>query len=218
MSHVQPGIAFPSPGVIAATVQIKNNGRTPANITAVVLDVWPGEELPEQPPYLDLGKSKTAGFYLSAGDEFFKRITKTVAPEVVSQVRSGAPRAWLLGYVDYTDTFERRHRAGYARRYEPDVPGEQNNLALETKAGYNYDSTIPPNEGNAYQGTAMTRSIWREGFMVFFTFVIAAATIGQAVTTYLQWGVSRKALDATERAWLFSSVERFYISDEPGHD
>ena len=68
------------------------------------------------------------------------------------------PKTWkfyLLGYVDYIDKFGDRHRAGYARVYDPlensearytkagvlDVKAyaRRNNLPFVMTPGYNYD-------------------------------------------------------------------------------
>lgn len=42
---------------------------------------------------------------------------------------------WLYGYVDYVDCFNQRHRAGYAREYDPATGA----LIFVTQPGYNYD-------------------------------------------------------------------------------
>jgi len=42
--------------------------------------------------------------------------------------------------------------------------------------------------------------------MVIFTGVIAFVTTVQATTSYLQWNVMQKALDANERAWVIPSA------------
>lgn len=146
MSHVPPGITFPASDKIEAVVQIKNNGRTPANITAAVLTFWTELELPEQPPYPR--EAEGGGFSLPRGDHYFKRHAKTIPLLRLSEVRTGKRPAWLLGYVDYIDTFDRRHRAGYARRYDPRPEALENNLPFETTGGYNYDRERQQGEGN----------------------------------------------------------------------
>ena len=52
----------------------------------------------------------------------------------------------LLGYVDYMDAFEQRHRFGYARQFVPNT--RENNLVFITKPGYNYDRERKHGEGN----------------------------------------------------------------------
>lgn len=51
----------------------------------------------------------------------------------------------------------------------------------------------------------------RECTMVFFTAVIAAATIVQGLTSFYQWDISRKALDANERAWVLVQAQGFAL-------
>jgi hypothetical protein len=61
---------------------------------------------------------------------------------------------WLYGFVDYSDEFGKHHRGGYARIYRADIEDrdiperDRNNLAFVTKAGWNYDHTREPDEGD----------------------------------------------------------------------
>ena len=98
------------------------------------------------------------------------RIKLVTLPErAATVVRLDNPRAtlieeeranlYVIGYVDYMDRFEGRHRAGYARRYDPwagernmiyrnqdglvervpDPTGARNNLPFVTEMAYNDD-------------------------------------------------------------------------------
>jgi hypothetical protein len=51
---------------------------------------------------------------------------------------------WLYGYVDYVDCFNQRHRAGYAREYDPAT----GTLIFATQPGYNYDRLRIKGEGS----------------------------------------------------------------------
>ena len=59
---------------------------------------------------------------------------------------------YLFGYVDYTDQFGQNHRAGYARRYDPNIKKGQNNLVFVTEYGYNYDE---PRTKNTFVSDAL---------------------------------------------------------------
>ncbi len=52
--------------------------------------------------------------------------------------------------------------------------------------------------------------------MLFFTFVIAAATLVQGGTSIYQWRVANRALDANERAWLIGTFSGLTISPKEG--
>jgi hypothetical protein len=143
MSHLPPGLVFAGRASeeVSVTVKISNSGRTPANITAVGLTLWTDRELPKEPPDPDPAKAQTTAFFLSADDHFFVSRAETRPIPLLDEIRNSDRPAWLFGYVDYTDTFGRRHRSGYARRHDPN---QANNLVFETKAGYNYDQEKRP--------------------------------------------------------------------------
>jgi hypothetical protein len=80
---------------------------------------------------------------------FYRRFYQ-ITPEEMIAVKDHQSDLYLIGYVDYTDQFKKRHRAGYARVYRPAVDDRggyktdaefeaRNNLAFVTQAGYNYD-------------------------------------------------------------------------------
>jgi hypothetical protein len=46
-------------------------------------------------------------------------------------------KLWLVGYVDYTDRFQRRFRNYYTRQST-----ERNNLLIETQDGYNTEISL----------------------------------------------------------------------------
>jgi hypothetical protein len=48
----------------------------------------------------------------------------------------GTDGFYVIGYVDYRDTFSQRHRVGFARRYQH---GPDRIWLFETAPGYNYD-------------------------------------------------------------------------------
>jgi hypothetical protein len=153
MSHKPPGLyslagsTTPNPTAvplaaneaIMVNVQVTNHGPTPATITAAVMTIEVGESLPDKPSYSD---HKTWGaFFLMPNDGHFytgRMIHTGIKEEDMARIQAGEGLfIWAIGYVDYTDVFGKRHRAGYARRYSP--RSAENNLVFETKPGYNYD-------------------------------------------------------------------------------
>jgi hypothetical protein len=125
----------------AVNIEVKNNGRTPANVTSISLGlrIEPAQaQLPRIPPY-DPAKQITA--FLTTGDTFFIDPSPwTIPPGDFAQVQAGTEKLYLLGYVDYKDQFGKRHRHGYARVYDAGNPG--NNLVFVTQADYNYDRPL----------------------------------------------------------------------------
>ena len=82
-----------------------------------------------------------------------------VVTESLRAVELKMNKLWLYGYVDYIDQFGQRHRAGWARLYEPDRDDRQyypsdddfakrSNLVFVAEEGYNYDRERMPREGN----------------------------------------------------------------------
>lgn len=120
MSHLQPGLQFNEPDAMCwAWIQVKNYGQTPARITAIVMGsryFLNDEALPVRPPY-ELESGNYGRGFLVANEEFFFMYSRSFGYSVI-QSRQG--RFLIYGYVDYIDQFGQRHRAGYARQYDPD--------------------------------------------------------------------------------------------------
>ena len=113
MSHVEPGLVFATDGNVRVTVQVKNFGRTPANITDVVVTpfvVRPRMALPEKPIYEGTQGYPAARAFLVANNRIFTHAAFPL-PEF-QQVLLGQLTLYLLGYVDYVDAFGQRHRGG----------------------------------------------------------------------------------------------------------
>jgi len=146
ISHVEPGLVFATDGTVRVTVQVKNFGRTPANVTDLILTpfvVRPRMALPEKPIYEVTQGYPSARAFLVANDRIFTHAAFPL-PEF-QQVLLGQLTLYLLGYVDYVDTFGQRHRGGYARLFVADQ--KENNLVFITNASYNYDVPRQPGEG-----------------------------------------------------------------------
>jgi hypothetical protein len=153
MSHPPPGIRpEANTGLFWFEIEIKNFGRTPATVSDVLLNrlVLPkGDVLPAIPPYERQSGSIPRAF-LAADEGMFYRRVYQITPEEMIAVKDHQSDLYLIGYVDYTDQFKKRHRAGYARVYRPAIDDRasyrtdaefeaRNNLAFVTQAGYNYD-------------------------------------------------------------------------------
>jgi hypothetical protein len=141
ISHERPGLYFhpADMGGAGAQVRVQNYGRTPASIVKVVLTVWMKAELPDEPPYPHDSHVLDTPFFLSAGDHVILPYSHDLSRDMVSDIAGGRRQFWLLGYVDYIDTFGRQHRAGYARQFKHEARYRENNLVFVLKAGYNYD-------------------------------------------------------------------------------
>jgi len=99
------------PGRAFARVRIKNYGQTPARIESVALGVMTvpaGEQLPDRPNYTD---PRPVGHFLVRNDRFDHSLAEELSRELVEDVLNGRRDALLVGFIDYIDTFEQRHRS-----------------------------------------------------------------------------------------------------------
>lgn len=147
MSHNPPGFIIAAASVnnarsLRVVIAVTNKGNTPARVTdAQVFVHYSSNPLPADPPYATLtGPPSTA--YLVKNEQFNIDSPFSYPEHIWAQIQAGGLTLWVLGYVDYVDAFNQRHRAGYARRYAPGAPA-QNNLPFETQHGYNYDRPMP---------------------------------------------------------------------------
>lgn len=153
MSHVSPGIKWHKEDSrsFEIVVRIQNFGRTPTNVTDVVLciKVLPNEEsLPSIPSYTIKDREEIPGGFLMPGD-WFTYTGNFGLFDKIDSVKDKSSKIWVIGYVDYIDQFKQRHRNGYARVYNRWLDdGKQNNLLLVTQSGYNYDRPRNKGEGN----------------------------------------------------------------------
>jgi hypothetical protein len=152
MSHITP-IFDPSrdsnafrirdDGAALVRIEFKNYGRTPAEVIGgrfKLEHIRENEEPPVQPIYTGQGSVRfdVAYFLVANADFIFDFGFELPFPiGALVSVEKGSDRLWLVGYVDYRDKFGDVHRAGYARRYDPHITG--NNLTFVTEPGYNYD-------------------------------------------------------------------------------
>jgi hypothetical protein len=177
LSHYPPGIEFTDlkePFVIdgverksfTVSLQVKNWGNTPGTVTAVHVEHHIGDSLPDRPAYGTREEDEAGFLGPNSSFRFERRIVITA--EQRAAIAGDRIGLWLIGYVDYIDRFNGRHRSGYARRYDPDVDvmieyaagradrgvfnkeryDKRNNLPIEPKPGYNYDRPRKKGEGN----------------------------------------------------------------------
>lgn len=165
---------------IRVSIAVKNHGNTPGNVVQRLIHEYiSASGLPETPPY-QLQKIRRTQIHLvkeaafNIGGEF------TILAADLDEITSAqaivdpntAKKLYVIGFVDYVDKFQRRHRSGYARVYVPAVDREKpiklrrkldgtvttiddefayarrNNLRFVAEPGYNYDIEIDE-EGNA---------------------------------------------------------------------
>lgn len=151
MSHTPPGlIQLPPPdSVYKVEMEIRNVGRTPATITDVVLDVSVLDETESLAAILKYpvnAPGLAPEIFLYADGFFFAERRFPISGDVMDDIQTHKKTLILFGYVDYIDQFGRRHRSGYARRYNP--ADKNGNLHIAIKKGYNYDRERQRGEGN----------------------------------------------------------------------
>jgi len=153
MSHKPPGIAWDTPesGKFLVDVRVKNFGRTPAEVTDVFLrqQVVTSATASDVPIYENPGERIPTIGFLVTKDDFVYSEPMEITLLQRAQVEAAALHLLLIyGYVDYIDKFGRRHRGGYARMYDANARGNQNNLQIFPHRGYNYDRPRVRGEGN----------------------------------------------------------------------
>ena len=157
LSHKPPGLIFDAARhQVSVVIQVVNMGHTPATVTDVKLTPvtrLKGYGLPSSPSYSAPKDLPSVEGSLGADEPFFIHATFDL-PEW-HDVQAERMMLYLVGYVDYIDAFEVRHRGGYARLYEKrlDVGEPRNNLTIVADLAYNYDRLRTPGEGKD----------WREG-------------------------------------------------------
>jgi hypothetical protein len=182
MSHRPPGLnivkADPAQVLFGAdtrgcgiVIEIKNYGRTPARITDALIKFLPvpeGETLPNEPDYSDPLPREQTGFFLVAGDFFMFQGGYLI--QNWNRVRSLKDvTLYVFGYVDYLDKFDRRHRAGYGRVFDPALdnptmyegnvlPADRSNLGFISNANYNYDRERKNGEGKDWKQPGRSRA------------------------------------------------------------
>jgi hypothetical protein len=147
MSHEAPGVVFDTEGLSSLTIKIKNYGRTPAKVTDTLLKpviLPPSEKLPPKPNYIREKENLESPKAFLVRDDYFI-VTEYFDTKEQLAIQEGPAILYLIGYVDYVDAFDRRHRGGYARKY---VPSDKiNNLKLVPDSAYTYDRERAIGEG-----------------------------------------------------------------------
>ncbi len=153
MSHRRPGVVFPDDGTCKLALEIKNFGRTPATVTRVLvrgLVLFHRHSLPAVPDYTEGAQYEVNVFLVTKDAFYYTTATGAFKEGDLAYVKNGQRKLYLYGYVEYTDAFGERHRAGYAKVYDHtrDVraPGvsdkkfkKRTNLVFVAQEGYNYD-------------------------------------------------------------------------------
>ena len=155
MSHVPPGVRWikEHPELCEVEVEIKNYGRTPANVTdarigAALLEN--GKPLPDEFPYGSAKRESFPNAFLVTNEAFFLQPKSIpLRGKDLTDTKCYGKTLWIFGHVDYIDTFNQRHRSGYVRIFNPHVDdGKRNNLFYMTERRYNYDRPRKNGEGN----------------------------------------------------------------------
>jgi hypothetical protein len=160
MSHAPPGLrpVPDQPRTYVIEVVISNYGRTPASVTDALIKnvvLGRGDQLPREPDYTpDPGVHVPPQAFLVTNDHisFYRRWSLPQDIERSLEHPDPVFEFYAIGYVDYTDAFGKRYRAGYARRYKPErnfwdqevypTPEKyhgRSNLMVVGGENYNYD-------------------------------------------------------------------------------
>ena len=135
-----PGLLLTNPGA-RVNMQVKNSGHTPANVAGAVLKLETrakDDALPDPPNYEGALALRDSSAFLAADDEYYlEGVAFELSDKERAKARSDEYCTYLYGYVDYSDAFGVRHRAGYARRYVRER--QSNNLVFASGHVYNYD-------------------------------------------------------------------------------
>jgi hypothetical protein len=123
-------------------IAVKNHGKTPGTVTRVHVEGVIGATLPAIPEYKDILVRPPQEAILMPGERFIMP-KEGLSGALIPVGGLQGQHLWVIGYVEYKDRFQRRHRSGYARRYNPDQP--ENNLGIEGQFGYNDDIEIDEN-------------------------------------------------------------------------
>jgi hypothetical protein len=166
MNHRRPGIMIDGTGRVSVAVIVKNSGRTPAQVTDVyqkALIVKRGTRLPKSPDYLPKHEEdeERHAYLVADGDiQVVADLPHDVADKKYSIGGKDATHdVYVIGYVDYIDSFGVHHRSGYARVYHPDTDDinryknkeafrKRDNLIFVSNANYNYDRVRRRGEGD----------------------------------------------------------------------
>lgn len=163
LSHVPPGLNIEkTDGFFWVSEQVKNFGNTPALITDVVITfklIAKDKALPTVLEYEKRSGRQPRQAFLVKGEEFFFNTSpQQMTAANLRSITADTHRFYVLGFVDYIDNFGCRHRAGYARVYNPDLDDrthysnekeflDRNNLVFVSQVGYNYDRPRKEGEG-----------------------------------------------------------------------
>lgn len=166
MSHYPPGLVrFNDTRMYEVRIRVKNFGQTPATIKTIVIKDEIRDNtnpLPDVPDYTSKRPNPITDVFLVTNDEFTIYYAPTILGPEMKSIERREKILFIYGYVDYVDKFEIRHRAGYARLYDPgidyrgpDVSDEafrnRSNLAYVAQPGYNYDRLRKQGEGKDWE-------------------------------------------------------------------
>lgn len=126
--------------------EIKNRGRTPANVTDVMTNACRldyGVGLPSPFVYRQETRESFPNAFLVT-DEAFELTRSFPAGNKANGPIPNDKQLWVYGHVDYIDVFGKRWRSGYARKFIDRI-GE--NLVYNTEQQDNFDRERMPGDG-----------------------------------------------------------------------
>jgi hypothetical protein len=168
MSHHPPGIRvhserLPSDGGeerwrhnVTLRVKVTNHGNTPARVTRSLVQVLlTNDEFPQLPNYAEelarrgqVSLVKDGNYTITTPYEF-KSTGGASFSAAFAELFTEGHRLYVIGYVDYIDKFDQRHRSGYGRIYQPSIDDRRS-------PEYQIQATV--DDGDVFIGNMQSRA------------------------------------------------------------
>jgi hypothetical protein len=130
-------------------IQFKNVGPSNAFLLASSFNVVTQTKLPETPKYKEAsGPTRSNALVLPPNSPappiWLKLPPNAPNLETLEALRLNAVHLFVYGFFDYGDSFQMRHRVGFAYQYDGGLSG--GGFSIVGGNGYNYDKTTEQND------------------------------------------------------------------------
>ena len=147
-----PGLMEIAPGTITISVEIRNQGHTPARVLGGILAVETGPNGATAPTEIPTGpyKTITPAFLMPGAAVYGRYVLASQDPAVLGRamvyhpdVDPPPPQMWIVGFVCYRDSFGDERSGGYGRHFDRAL----NDLVFDwTTPHLNYDRALTERE------------------------------------------------------------------------
>jgi hypothetical protein len=131
-------------GHVSVTFEVKNHGRTPADLLGGIVSLAIGNNPPQSTSPTKYFRYLPP-FFLVSGDTKSWSPTFLLPQDLLEDIQKANGQLWVIGYIDYRDKFGDRHRCNYGRHYIPSLwAGNNEGLLLfdVTTASLNNDHPL----------------------------------------------------------------------------